>query len=259
MSCCCPSGEGIRKKERLVRQEKQEEEEEESRRRRRSMDVSLLREQYKCSRETQRHTQVLLRTVSEELSEAVSVVPVTQGLTSPWEPNKVTFDPDLATCGDTWRVHLDLHRRGWPGVTARRATPSPEPTTNGNSSFRHSSSSSSSSCSSTEEVHADGSRGDPGVGVSDGSRGDHPPTSLQKDLKEDQTSTVVPLADPPSAWRGSRKFSAPALMRFTRQLSVEGVGSSTGVHQNQNHHPFPNRKTPRISEAARRLGMYSSF
>ncbi|XP_042369810.1 uncharacterized protein LOC121963594, partial [Plectropomus leopardus] len=56
-----------------------------------------------------------------------------------------------------------------------------------------------------------------------------------------------------SAWRGSQKFSSPAL-RFTRQLSVGGVGSSAGVH-----HPFPNRKTPRISEAARRLGMYSSF
>ncbi|XP_051241845.1 uncharacterized protein LOC127355220 isoform X4 [Dicentrarchus labrax] len=62
-----------------------------------------------------------------------------------------------------------------------------------------------------------------------------------------------------SPWGGgSRKFSAPVL-RFTRQLSVGGLGSSAGVHQSQNYHPFPNRKTPRISEAAKRLGMYSSF
>lgn len=88
-------------------------------------------------------------------------------------------------------------------------------------------------------------------------------TSLQEDLKEGhpagvQTRNAVLLNSSTSAWRGSRKSSAPAL-RFTRQLSVGGVGSSAGVHQNQNYNPFPSRKTPRISEAARRLGMYSSF
>lgn len=46
--------------------------------------------------------------------------------------------------------------------------------------------------------------------------------------------------------------SAPAL-RFIRQPSAGGAGSPKHSYQ-----PFPHRKTPRISEAARRLGMYSS-
>lgn len=79
--------------------------------------------------------------------------------------------------------------------------------------------------------------------------------SSQEDLKESRSTDVKTSA---SVRRGSRKFSAPGL-RFTRQLSVGGVGSSSGVHHNQDFYPFPNRKTPRISEAARRLGMYSSF
>lgn len=88
-------------------------------------------------------------------------------------------------------------------------------------------------------------------------------TSLHVDLKENQsagrkTSNAVLQDSSTLVWRGSRKFSSPAL-RFTRQLTLGGVGSSLGVHQNQNYHPFPNRKAPRISEAARRLGMYSSF
>uniref|UniRef100_A0A3B4UYI8 Uncharacterized protein n=1 Tax=Seriola dumerili TaxID=41447 RepID=A0A3B4UYI8_SERDU len=91
------------------------------------------------------------------------------------------------------------------------------------------------------------------------------PSSSTTDLhlKENRSADVKTTNDflqtrNTPAWRGSRKFSAPAL-RFTRQLSVGGVGSSSGVHQNQNYYPFPSRKAPRISEAARRLGMYSSF
>ncbi|XP_074484172.1 uncharacterized protein LOC141763614 [Sebastes fasciatus] len=355
--CCCVTPSGIRKKERLVRWEEEEEEEEEEEQdkeeeqSRRNMDISLLREQYRCTRETQRRrTQVLLfRTVSDELAEAVSIIAVTQGLTSPWEPNggsppAVTFDPDPTNGCDPWHVHLDLHRRCRPGVSAQLAASSPE-TTNTNSSSRRSSSSSesggrnlsvdstsdspcSSFCSAKEEVPTDRSTGDPDTGSSRGdpdtgssvrSRGDPekmdpvqvsvsdsldsseqhsrsdvseqvPPssersaagsdesttpvasttcspssstTSLHEDLNPSagRTTTsngVLQTSSTTSAWRGSRKFSAPAL-RFTRQLSVGGVGSSAGVHQNQNYHPFPNRKTPRISEAARRLGMYSSF
>ncbi|XP_049913315.1 uncharacterized protein LOC126398135 [Epinephelus moara] len=333
-SCCCcvsPSGElldGVRKKERLMRLQ-QEEEEEDSRR---SMDISLLREQYRCTRETQkRHTQVLLfRTVSEELSEAVSIIPVPQGLTSPWEPNSsspppaVTFNPDPTTC-DPWHVHLGLHRHCCLRVTAQQLIASSPETTNTNSSSQHSSSSCesvsrklfvdltsdspcSSICSTKEEVPSDTSRvdtenmdpvqlhvsgsldaaeqhsrdgskeessagsfSDPREFSATGSDESSTPvasisyspsssiTSLHEDLKEHQsadrtTGNVVPqTGSTSSAWRGSRKFSAPAL-RFARQFSVGGVGSSAEVH-----HPFPNRKTPRISEAARRLGMYSSF
>ncbi|XP_023252708.1 uncharacterized protein C9orf152 homolog [Seriola lalandi dorsalis] len=307
---CSPAG--VRRKELLAREEEEEEEgageEEESRR---NMDVSLLREQYRSSRETQRRqTQLLLfRTVSEELSGAVSVVPVTQGLASP--PPAVTFDPDPLTY-DPWRVHLDLHRRSCPGVTVRLPTSYPETT---NSSVTGSSrcSSSSSSGSDPDSGSSDRSRGVNGSGAdpvhfsvtrpldaseqnpSDGSREDPPDdsqessapgsltssdesstpvasvtcspsssnTDLHQDLKENRSADVKTnndfLQTNTPAGRGSRKFSAPAALRFTRQLSVGGVGSSSGVHQNQNYYPFPSRKAPRISEAARRLGMYSSF
>ncbi|KAM8822666.1 uncharacterized protein AB9W97_004981 [Spinachia spinachia] len=238
MSCCCcvsPSEvvKGTRRKECL----QQEEQEEQSRR---NMDVSLLREQYRCNREEQRR-HVLLRTVSEA---------VTQGVELPWEPLRgmppvVTFDPNPATCGDPWRVNLDLHRHGRPGVTAES---SPE-TTRTDSSLRRSSSSSE-SCSITDEVNADGSKGEPDQ--SGGSRGDHPPGSDESSAPS--SILLEDLKEEASVLRTSCK--APAL-RFTRQLSLGGVDSSNGVHQN--HHPFPNRKTPRISEAAKRLGMYSSF
>ncbi len=88
--------------------------------------------------------------------------------------------------------------------------------------------------------------------------------SQYEDLKEDQSAGrkhsngFMQNSSTPSAWRGSKKVSAPVL-KFTRQLSVGGVGSTVGIHQSQNYHPFPKRKIPRISEAARRLGMYSSF
>lgn len=88
-------------------------------------------------------------------------------------------------------------------------------------------------------------------------------TDLHEDLKENRsqgvkTRNAVQQTSSSPAWRDCRKFSAPAF-RFTRQLSEGGSGSSSGVRLNQNYHPFPNRKTPRISEAAKRLGLYSSF
>ncbi|XP_040921707.1 putative protein TPRXL [Toxotes jaculatrix] len=319
------------------------------------MDISLLREQYRSSRERQRRqTQVLLfRKVSEQLSDAVSIIPVAQGFTS--LPPAITFDPDPTTC-DSWYVPTGLQRRSCPGATIQIPPSSPETTnTSINSSSRRSSSSGSqhesrklsvdstsdslrssrdvSPCSSfsreEEEDHhsAQGSRADPDSGSCERSRGDSfigskvdpvqvsvtrsldaleqnpsdgsrvdPPedpqecsapssltssdessipvasttcssssstTNLHKDLRENwstrvKTSNSVLQTSSTPSWRGSGKLSAPAL-RFTRQLSVGGVGSSSGVHQNQNYYPFPNKKTPRISEAARRLGMYSSF
>uniref|UniRef100_A0A3B3RCD1 TBC1 domain-containing protein n=1 Tax=Paramormyrops kingsleyae TaxID=1676925 RepID=A0A3B3RCD1_9TELE len=55
---------------------------------------------------------------------------------------------------------------------------------------------------------------------------------------------------------GSRKFSAPAVL--SRQLSV-AVYQPSMASQSSQYYPFPQRKCPRKSEAARRLGMYSSF
>ncbi|XP_031166304.2 vitellogenin-2-like [Sander lucioperca] len=271
-------------------------------------DISALRERYRSSTETQRrHTHVLLlRTVSEELAEAVSIVPVTQALRSPWEPDgclppPVTFDLDQTPGCEPWRLHLGLHRRSRP------RDPSPETIITNSSSRRSSSSSSSSdgrslSADSTSDwpssAGANGSTGDPETGHDRDRDHDHDHVSSRNcegDPEEkDPVSDSLAVSKEPngchgeprhcsaagseegfsagrqdgqsaasgvSAWTGSRK-SAPAL-RFTRQQSVGGVGSSAGGHQNQNqnqnYQPFPNRKTPRISEAARRLGMYSSF
>ena len=65
--CVHVSPAGIRKKERLVRREEEEQQEDEEEQSRRStMDVSLLRQQYRSSRDTQRrHTQVLLLRTGE--------------------------------------------------------------------------------------------------------------------------------------------------------------------------------------------------
>lgn len=77
----------------------------------------------------------------------------------------------------------------------------------------------------------------------------HCASSLHGGLEEEQSAggkTRSDILQNTSAWGASG--GAPVL-RFTRQLS-----SSNQIYQ-----PFPHRKTPRISEAARRLGMYSSF
>ncbi|XP_033978119.1 uncharacterized protein LOC117475888 isoform X2 [Trematomus bernacchii] len=225
MSCSCfccvtPSGEllhGIQKKEQLVVRE-----EEEGEAIRSIMDLSLLREKYLSSREQQKLSQViLLRTVPEEHSEAVSFVPVTQGLSPP----PVTSDPDPTTSFDPWHVHLELHRRNLRHVTTAC---SPETTSSNGSSRKPSSDSSSCCCTTEEEEEASG-----------GFRGE----------EEVETESCPPASSPCSVTEVQR----PRVLQ--RQLSV-GSSSMGGPHE---YHPFPSRKTPRISEAAKRLGLYASF
>lgn len=72
-------------------------------------------------------------------------------------------------------------------------------------------------------------------------------TSLQQDQQENR-STQKETSNSVLEGRSSRT------LRFTRQQSVGGASSHSQVY-----YPFPSRKTPRISEAAKRLGMYSSF
>ncbi|XP_076014203.1 uncharacterized protein LOC143006798 isoform X2 [Genypterus blacodes] len=134
-SCCCAAlqdlldairtrrGSGAwsgRGAARLVREPEEDEEEEKTTIN--NMDISVLREQYRCSRESQkRRTQVLLfRRVSQELSDALSIIPVPQSLTSPTEPQNCSpvanNNPNLLT-SDPWHVHLGLHRRSCSLVT----------------------------------------------------------------------------------------------------------------------------------------------
>uniref|UniRef100_A0A3Q0RTX2 Uncharacterized protein n=1 Tax=Amphilophus citrinellus TaxID=61819 RepID=A0A3Q0RTX2_AMPCI len=77
-------------------------------------------------------------------------------------------------------------------------------------------------------------------------------TNLHQDQEENH-SAEKKTSNSVLEGRSSRKFSAPAL-RLARQLSVGGAASSSQIY-----YPFPSRRTPRISEAARRLGMYSTF
>ncbi|XP_030612313.1 uncharacterized protein LOC115799343 [Archocentrus centrarchus] len=289
MSCCCAELlDGIRK-----------EEEEEGRRK---MDVSLLREEYRSSRERRRRrTQVLLfRTVSEELSEAVSIVPVAQGQTSPWEPNgttppAVTFNPEQMIC-DPWHVHLDLHRRSCPRIITQLPASCPETSRRSCSSSSEaggsqqesgcrklsgslSSFTETSPCctfiTTREEEDPDPAsfRGSemvqallsPNSSLCTVSEGCSTPitasmvsspststTNLHQDQEENH-SAEKKTSNSVLEGRSSRKFSAPAL-RLARQLSVGGAASSSQIY-----YPFPSRRTPRISEAARRLGMYSTF
>ncbi|KAK1875386.1 putative protein C9orf152 [Dissostichus eleginoides] len=188
MSCfCCvtPSGEllhGIQKKEQLVVREEEEEEQEEEANRS-IMDLSLLREKYLSSREQQKLSQVILfRTVPEEHSEAVSFVPVTQGLHSSDSSNNRKLSSDSSSC----------------------------------------------CCTTEEEEEASG-----------GFRGE-----------EEVETESCPLPPPCSLTEVQR----PRVLQ--RQLSVGSSSSMGGPHE---YHPFPSRKTPRISEAAKRLGLYASF
>ncbi|XP_062297439.1 uncharacterized protein LOC134002170 [Scomber scombrus] len=307
-SCCCcvaPGGELLqgtnRKKRLLVREEEEEEEEEEDRR---NMDISALTAQYRSSRERQKqHTQVLLfKQVSEDLSEAVNIISVTQGLSS-WEP-KSSPSP-LGSTPDPWHVHLSLHRRSCPTISISLPTSSSETTNSrrGSSSSEESRcrklslgltsdshrSSVSSTCTEDDDdddddddvFEADGTGMDPvqAPGSPEASeqnpRGEDPPDGLvcgsfsdspeysavspdgssssSSNLTENHSATLQ-TSSSGAAWSSSRKSSGLG-PRFTRQLSLGGVGSSA----NQNYYPFPNRKAPRISEAAKKLGMYSSF
>ncbi|XP_048872474.1 uncharacterized protein C9orf152-like [Brienomyrus brachyistius] len=80
--------------------------------------------------------------------------------------------------------------------------------------------------------------------------------SLETVAGESPTVLDVEFSDGEAIKESSRKFSAPAVL--SRQLSV-AVYPPSIASQSSQYYPFPQRKCPRKSEAARRLGMYSSF
>ncbi|XP_024859359.1 uncharacterized protein LOC108229789 isoform X2 [Kryptolebias marmoratus] len=245
------------------------------------MDVSALRRQYR----QRRSREVLLftrtgetgtgetGTASDRLSDAVSVVPVAQGSTSPWEPNSPSppFSSNLKMF-DPWHVHLDLHRRA--RLTAQGPPSSPETKTSrrsgSSSSEGFSSSQSGSSCSSRETSSScisDPLRADPGSGSIRGSSEGCKKNQVQGTSKDPHHSSFRRTAEgseshpqgphqnqnhsAETSW--SRQLLSP-IPRICRQLSAGGLDPSS-----QNHYPFPSRKTPKISEAARRLGLYPSL
>ncbi|KAM9333614.1 uncharacterized protein KZ484_018636 [Pholidichthys leucotaenia] len=193
------------------------------------MEVSALRQEYRSSREQQRRNiQVLLFTAAAaEMSEAVSIVPVAQCLTSPREPNGTSSPPssdiypDPKIC-DPWHVHLDLHRRSRPAISSRF------------------------SCSSSSEVRS--------TRASDSSRNptEENDNSFDGNVTGREHFKEEMVQDPSGSLTQSPVCRATISPSTSRDLQENSGGPRW------KHYPFPSRRTRRVSEAARRMGMYSS-
>lgn len=137
-------------------------------------------------------------------------------------------DPDNAT----WRTHLGMHRRACSIPDTSQSQPNKHMTSTGDST----STSTDNTVNSVEVTDLSDQLSEDCEGY--GSR-HHLGNKVQEDCESE----------------GYRKFSAPAV--FSRQLSC---GSYRSSHTPLSpYYPFPQLKCPRKSEAARRLGLYSSF
>ncbi|KAM9416740.1 uncharacterized protein ACWYII_023192 [Salvelinus alpinus] len=192
------------------------------------MDIALLTEQYNLTKEKQKRQTlvVLFRQVSTDAAEIsgqalVNVVPINQEMKSKHERKRLVSESENDFVGD-------LERAPWSkplGIHRQTnviITPHTNPTITGsNSSF----------------------------------------TSLSEDFPEkvlgDSISIHSVELSTSNSRSGSRKFSAPAIL--SRQLSFGGQRPPLLSSCPHHHYPFPQRKGPKKSEAARRLGMYSSF
>nr|XP_029516929.1 uncharacterized protein C9orf152-like [Oncorhynchus nerka] len=197
------------------------------------MDIALLTEQYNLTKEKQKRQTlvVLFRQVSTDDAAEISgqalvnVVPVNQEMKSKHERKRSVSESENDFVGDLerapWRKPLGIHRQANVIIT-----PHTNPTITGsNSSF---------------------------TSLSE----DFPETSSEKVLGDSISIHPVELSTSNSS-SGSRKFSAPAIL--SRQLSFGGQRPPLLSSCPNHHYPFPQRKGPKKSEAARRLGMYSSF
>uniref|UniRef100_A0A674A7I9 Uncharacterized LOC115150305 n=1 Tax=Salmo trutta TaxID=8032 RepID=A0A674A7I9_SALTR len=189
-----------------------------------NQDIALLRKQYNCTKEKQKTRVVLFRQGSGKA--LVNMVPVNQEMKSTHERKRTVSEAEIDFVRHLeiapWYTHLGIHRRT-NGIIASH----PNPTFTGSNS---------SSLTSLSE--------------------DCPEMSSDKVLG-DSTSIHSEELSTSNSISGSQKFSAPVVL--SRQLSFGGqqppLFSSSPLH----HYPFPQRKGPKKSEAARRLGMYTSF
>ncbi|XP_017334432.1 uncharacterized protein C9orf152 [Ictalurus punctatus] len=207
-----------------------------------NMDIALLQEQYNSIREKQkRETRVICfakaPSTNEEISgkSLVNVVPLRQARhtlmrqASVQEPQfDVVTDPDNAT----WRTHLGMYRKTCLIPDTSQSQPCDHKTSTGDSTST-----------STDNTMHSVEVTDSSDQLSEDCEGYANQHHLSNKLQEDCGS------------EGFRKFSAPAVL--SRQLSC---GSSRSTHTPMSpYYPFPQLKCPRKSEAARRLGLYSSF
>uniref|UniRef100_A0A4W5Q9Z5 TBC1 domain-containing protein n=1 Tax=Hucho hucho TaxID=62062 RepID=A0A4W5Q9Z5_9TELE len=196
------------------------------------MDIALLTEQYNLTKEKQKRQTlvVLFRQVSTDDAAEISgqalvnEVPVNQEMKSKHERKRSVSESENDFVGDLerapWRKPLGIHRQ------TVIIPPHTNPTiTSSNSSF---------------------------TSLSE----DFPEMSSEKVSGDSISIHSVELSTSKSS-SGSRKFSAPAVL--SRQLSFGGQRPPLLSSSPHHHYPFPQRKGPKKSEAARRLGMYASF
>ncbi|KAF7708881.1 TBC1 domain family member 30-like [Silurus meridionalis] len=205
-----------------------------------NMDIALLKEQYNSIREKQkRETRVICfakaASTNEEIAgkSLVNVVPMRQArhpLMRQASVQETQFDFVRDLDNATWRTHLGLYRRACSIPDTNRFQPSNHKNSTGDST------------STDITVHS--------VEVTD----------LSDLLSEDcegyeNRNHVCSKMQEDCESEGFRKFSAPAVV--ARQSSCGSYRSShTPV---SSYYPFPQLKCPKKSEAARRLGLYSSF
>ncbi|KAL7887038.1 hypothetical protein AOLI_G00047590 [Acnodon oligacanthus] len=202
-----------------------------------NMDIALLKQQYNSIKDKQkRETRVVYfkkaAANNEEISgkSLVNVVPMRQvrhSLMRQASVQDTRFDFVRDSDSSLWRTHLGMYRRTCAAIDAKR---------------QHSMDKTSTGASPSVSV----GNGDHVVEIKDSN----------DQLPEDCEGVDGNTHQKDYGFEDSRKFSAPAVL--FRQLSS---GSSWSTHSatSAHHYPFPQHKSPRKSEAARRLGLYSSF
>ncbi|TSK16087.1 hypothetical protein Baya_0958 [Bagarius yarrelli] len=201
-----------------------------------NMDIALLKDQYNSIRDKQkRQTRVIYfakaSSTNEEISgkSLVDVVPIRQGrraLVRQTSVQEAQFDFVKDPDNSTWHSHLGLYRRT---CSIQR--------------YKHKTSNGDSTSTSTDNTVNSVEVTDLTDQLSENCEGydfrHHLCNKVQEDCAADRF----------------RKFSAPPVL--SRQLSS---GSSRSTHTLMSpYYPFPQLKCPKKSEAARRLGLYSSF
>ncbi|XP_017562304.1 uncharacterized protein C9orf152 isoform X2 [Pygocentrus nattereri] len=201
-----------------------------------NMDIALLKQQYNSIKDKQkRETRVVYfkkAANNEEISgkSLVNVVPMRQvrhSLMRQASVQDTRFDFVRDSDSSLWRTHLGMYRRTCAAIDAKQQQ-SKDKTSTGDS------------------ASVSAGNGDHSVEMKDSN----------DQLPEDCEGVDGNRQQNDYGFEDSRKFSAPAVL--LRQLSS---GSSWSTHSttSAHHYPFPQHKSPRKSEAARRLGLYSSF
>ncbi|XP_041923577.1 uncharacterized protein C9orf152-like [Alosa alosa] len=204
------------------------------------MDIALLKEQYNWIKEKQRQETCVVvfkkASTSEEIivKSPVSVVPMHQAMRRrPLERQlsvqEVQSDIFQDQGNSLWRTHLGLHRNGC-AVSGVGSYHNQDPFAIQSNLFRESSLESTES---SEKLTSD-------------------PEELDGSVSLGSSTSGLEAGDS----KPSRKYSAPSVL--SRQSSLVR-SRPTQALSTARHYPFPQLKCPRKSEAAMRLGMYSSF